>query len=68
MSEDFDREAVLAKVAERRRRNEELIAERRLLDPDVIAAQCGESEARRRARVAERRGQLDLSGREVSGS
>jgi hypothetical protein len=62
VADDFDREAVLAQVAERRRRNDERVAELGLLEPGAIAASIREGEDRRRANAAEQRGQLDLGG------
>jgi hypothetical protein len=59
---DYDKAAVLAQVAERRRRNEERVAELGLLEPDAIAASLREVEVQRRKRRAARAGQLDLGG------
>lgn len=57
MADDFDRDAVLAQVAERRRRNEERIAELGIdLTPAGIAAEGRQIERERQARRAERAG------------
>lgn len=63
MSDDYDRAAVLAKREERRRRNEERIAELGIdLTPEGIAAEGREIERERAARRAERAGRLNLGG------
>ncbi|MGI5245082.1 hypothetical protein [Dactylosporangium sp. CA-139066] len=60
-AEDVDRLA-REQAEERRRRNAELVAKLGLLKPEVIAASLREAEDLRRARLAERAGQLDLGG------
>jgi hypothetical protein len=63
VADDFDVAAVLAKREERRRRNRERIAELGIdLSPEGIAAEGHQIERERRARRAERAGQLDFGG------
>lgn len=59
MIDDYDRDAVLAQVAERRRRNDEAVADLpQVSATDLMRARLGEQVARR----AEQRGQLDFDG------
>lgn len=64
---DFDRDAVLARAAERRRLNDERIAELGIdTSPEgvgaSVSAQVRDQADRRRAQRAEQLGQLDLGG------
>jgi hypothetical protein len=55
------RERVLAKVAERKRRNEERCAELGIdTSPEGVAASLRQAERERQARAAERAGRLDF--------
>jgi len=56
-------DAVLAKVEERKQRNEQRCAELGIdTSPDGVAASLREAETERRKRAAERAGRLDLGG------